>query len=49
VLLQVFDYSGKFVFKKTIFNNYSVINLSALSPGIYHVRINEKTKKLVVY
>jgi hypothetical protein len=48
-LLQVFDYSGKFVFEKIIFNNYSVINLSALSSGIYLVRINENTKKLVVY
>lgn len=48
-LLQVFDYSGKFVIEKIIFNNYSVINLSALSPGIYLVRINEKIKKLVVY
>lgn len=46
-LTQVYDAQGRIV-KSLMLNNKAELNLSDLAPGIYSVRVNEKSAKLII-
>lgn len=49
VIMRLTDICGKLILQQQLSGNSITINLPALSPGIYLLRIGEKTQKLIIH
>ena len=47
-LLRLSDITGKIILQQQILSNRTDINLPALPPGVYLIRLNEKIQKLII-
>ena len=52
VLYKLYDLTGRMILSKSEFNNYSILDVSALSEGIYVLNISSAfysgTKKIII-
>lgn len=46
--IKLLDITGKIILQQQLVSNITDINLPALSPGVYLIRINEKNQKLII-